>query len=862
MAKSPYFNLADLRGGINDSDSPFALADNQVTQAFNVDFREGMIATKRKGMAPLSLFKAIFSRDLPNLQVTAKGGWTAAASGSVAVGAGTDEDGSGNNDHVLVVRITTKAATDVTAVDYGGVALTMQGEVTNGNAGRLEVWTKMNPALAGANVNITLAGAADCSVIVERWSRVDTVAGIQNFTTASGANSVSQPNNTNWSAQFMGQYALAWSSTTTADAVGAGQVNEQQQSNGNARVLGVNVIGMKPKTQFNITLGASVDLVVMWWALKGRTAVPGTTFTRITALMRHQPSNLLAEDEIWAQDNFGRLDRYLQSTGWQTGIPTANYSCVAIGDGQSATNGVSLHGKFFLALDGTLAVDILQLWDGSVLRFAGLSSPLPITVADTAPAGAYSTTRYFRIRTVEQQSGVVVRRSEPSAVFTFTPAGTKTGAVITFPAVVDFISTNGETHWEVEASVDNVLFYRISTQTLATGSYTDTTAYAGTSTYVASPLSENLLEYTRPFAARHVTVDQDRLLCAGSNFTPILDSRVQWTVLRADNGVGNDERVPQTSRFFVDLDALRGGAITYMSDGAAGAIYLFKQQQIHKLIRTGVSTKAYDTHVESYARGCLMRAGTTGCDQDGLPAVYFTDPNVGLCRFGVRGVEDLSQMRRALVQRFNKNAKYFRILFYPKHWLVWLTVCIDGGTTPTRLMCFNIRSRGWTDYTGSMATFLSAVLSPNATGELRPWIGPQTLGSVSIMGEADNGVDDDGTKYRGYLTTKPYQVGQLYQKFVVAGAALMARCGAADVNLALIRNYGLERKETESKSLVASGSETSTAVTFDDATMAECFVCQFELGDPVAFVGSQLDQQWTLDELAVKFTTAEEITGS
>lgn len=860
MATQPYLDIRDLRGGINDSDSPLALALNQVVDARNVDYREGMLATKRKGLTPFNLSNSVFEREVPVAEVVNQGGWTALAGGTLAIGASAQ---GSNSDQMLIVRIATRNATDVTAVNLSGTPLTNLGQVSNATAGRLEVFYLVSPALGGGTLNVTLAGAADCAIIAERWRLVDTTVTPANFASSTGAaSSTSLPSSNSWNGQFMAQAALAWTNTATVTEATPGVLQAGQQSNGNARVLSSSKIASKPTSQWRFNLSLGVDWIAFVWALRGKVAVASALNNSIHVLMRHQPTNDLSGDELWAQDTHGRLDRYLQSGGWQTGVPIVNYNTGAfVSDGLHGTNGVSLHGKFFLALDaGTLITDVLHVWDGSVLRPAGFRTPDVLVATDAAAGGTYSTARYFRFRYIEMAGSNIVRRSEPCAYVTFVPLGTKAGAVLTQPSRGVFIDAEGETHWEIEASVDGNLFYRISTQTIATTTYTDSTAFNGTSTYATAinPLSENIGEYVRSYMPRHVTVDQDRLLTGGSTQTPVLDSRVQWSVLRGDDGVGNDERVPVTSRFFQDIDALRGGRLTYMSAGVTGAVYVFKLQQVHKLVRTGHSTRAYDTHVESEGRGALLRGGCQAIDENGFPCVYFVDPNVGLCRFGIHGIEDLSQQRRIFMQRINKGAAIScRLLFYPKHWFVWVSLAIDGGSLPTRVGCFNVRTKSWTDYDGRMGTMTGATLFPDATSELLPYVCVSNP-STSLICRADNGVSDDGVNFRGYFVTRPYSGPSLQQKFGAMSAVLQARASNTDIAIKLSRDYGLESKTTEVQNFAASGAETTVTKTYDDASMSECFVLQFEVGDPALYTLSQLNQTWTLDSLAVKYRTEDE----
>src|SRR3954471_16644006 len=105
MAKSPYLGVADLRGGVNDSDSKFALPETQVPEAWNLDYRFGQIGTKRGGMTPLSLAGSVFAKDRPTLIQSDAGGFSA-ISGTMAVqSVVVPADGTGATNHLLLVFI-------------------------------------------------------------------------------------------------------------------------------------------------------------------------------------------------------------------------------------------------------------------------------------------------------------------------------------------------------------------------------------------------------------------------------------------------------------------------------------------------------------------------------------------------------------------------------------------------------------------------------------------------------------------------------------------------------------------------------------------------------------------------------------
>lgn len=869
--KSPYNIISDLRGGINDADSPFAIEPNQVVDAKNMDFRLGMIGTKRGGMTPLSMAGSVFGFDRPRQATINQGGFSGAASGNFAVSAYANvTDGTGATNHILLVFIATKAATAVTAVTYGGVALTDSTlSLSNGAAGRISVWFKTAPSVAGGSLVITLAGAADCSAIAVRYTEVDNGVGLLDGVTSSATSSDFQLTTTNLTPKHLFFSGIAFDGAGAVGFLGPGNIANGTQSNGTARVAYQSTVGQKAISGHRWVLQPSVAYAAARFGIQGRAFVTTDSLTRIVSVMRHQPTNDLANDELWAQDNWGRLDRLVAGV-WQGGVPMVNAGVGSFIFGNQGTNGVSLHAKFFLVLAGGAAiVDRVHVWDGTVLRWGGFTAPAAPTGANTGGAGTYASTRYFRVRWTEQVSGVTVRRSEPSAVLTFVPSGANTGTVVTEPnsgtiAGVGGTYFEGATHWELEASLDNVLFYRIATTIIATTTVTDLVA-AATGYAASGTLSESIGEYTPMQAVRHVFVDGDRLLGAGnqSGFAnaQLNDSRAYWTVLRAEDGVGNDERVPVSVRHFLDLDGLNGGRITMAVSGSIGAVYLFKLQRIYKMVRTGQPAKAYDSVIETQQRGSALRCGTEAIDENGQPCVYFWDPNVGACRFSSQGVVDLMQTRRPTMQRVNKAIDFnSEAVFVPKHWLVWYFVALDSSSLPNYVMCYNIRTKGWTDYTGPMTTSLRGVLFPPfGTGALTPILAPVTLGT-SVITIGDSGVNDDGVRFRGYITTKPMQLGQLFKKFGVQASVLFAKVAATTVGLALIRNLGLERKDVTT-SIAQQATETYAVRPIDDAKMSECFFIQYELGDPLTYAGAQLDQTWTLDELSNKIRSEDEATG-
>lgn len=602
----------------------------------------------------------------------------------------------------------------------------------------------------------------------------------------------------------------------------------------------------------------------------------------VIALIRHTPSNETSDDELWGIDENGNVDRRVGGS-WAGGVAAVN-DHVVVNSRNYDANGVSLHGKLFLAAQGTQ--DRLLVWDGTVLRWAGLQQPPDPTVADSAAAGSYSGTRYFRIRYVERNANdVVIRRSEFTNVVSLAPLGTKTGAVITKPAGTEATTSafcEGQTDWEVEASIDNILFYRIATVDIATSTYTDTTAFS--TGYSSNPLSEQAGEYVVPGSARHVAVDEDRVVMAGNFFEESLDSTVFWTPVNADDGVGNDERVPTATRQFIAFDGLDGGRVTALVAGVAGNVYPFKLSRVYKMVRTGIASAAYDPIAESYARGSVMRGAASGTDQNGVPCVYFLDPSVGLCRVGKNGVEDLAQRIRDTWRRRNLSPLIGpRILYYPGLDQVWYTsptgdaetvLSANGNpilsatsdpietsqTAPNLMVEFEVRYGATMFHDGLLGAAQSLGLFEMEGAGLVPVIGTEEVsiggGNDSSIHFADTGTTDSGTNFRAYVRTKPYTLGNLWTKFGLMAGAVLARAQAGTTLwIELIRNFGKETVE-KTTSLAPTASEEHVIAPLDMAYLSGLNAVQLEFGDEAASA-----QEWSIDQIVFKVREEEGTAG-
>lgn len=601
----------------------------------------------------------------------------------------------------------------------------------------------------------------------------------------------------------------------------------------------------------------------------GSTAIDLTGSTlagAVTALFRHTPSNDETAAQLWAIAMSGStpIINY-KDTAWHAVTPL---TMSITGARRYAIDAQSLHGKLFLAYHPSSG-NRLAVWDGTSLRYAGLAAPAAPVVADTGAAGSYDTVRYFRVRGVVLSGSTVLRRSEPSTATTFTPSGSNTGATLTKPTF-----SENETHWEIEASLDNSTFYRIAREAVATTTYTDTTA--ASTGYSSGVLSDDIGDYTVPYAPEFLAADEDRLLMAGSRTNADYASRVTWTPVYTDPAgisdtayTGNDERLQEDTDPFLDLDNHDGGPITDMSGPVNGYIHVFKLSQIFKLIRTGQRTQSYRAIKITSSMGAIKRSVIEGRDEQGRPCLYFLDPLVGPCRMGANGIErcgrDIEGTWRGTAadpdNRVNLSASQVcHGVYYPLLNQVCWWLATDGADTPDIKIVAEVGEfrrgedgvrRGWGIHTGPSAEALCSCLFAGNIDDgaarsldLKPFIG---RAGTDLIHMCDTGTTDNGTPFQSVIVSKPYLLGNLLRKVGVLAGAIMAGVSTAkSVVVTLIRDGGLESNPV-TVPLSPTASEDRIVKELDNLKMSGIRTVQVQIGDDNA-----VDSSWEVDMLALK----------
>lgn len=600
----------------------------------------------------------------------------------------------------------------------------------------------------------------------------------------------------------------------------------------------------------------------------------------VTWMFRHLPDNDETTAELWAfAQSLSAGNNILtrrQVSAWSTVTQTdAITSTFGRGHRISAQ---SLHGKLFLAHKS--AVDRLHVWDGTSLRRASLAAPAAAPSVANTGAGTFSGTRYYRVRYAVLSGSTVVLRSEPSAVTTFAPSGAGSAARVTKPATI----SEGETHWEVEASLDNSNFYRIARVVVGTTFYDDSTAFGTGYATSGNALSADIGDYTVIPSAKFLSADEDRLICAGSWEVSAEASRVRWTPVFAAEGNGNDERLELDTDPFLDLDGYEGGEITGLSRAVNGYLFAFKRTHIYKLVRTGKREQAYEAIAITKAKGALPGSLVEAVDQAGNPSQYFLDPSSGPMRIGSQGLQWCGRDIQTFWRRVNVNATIpCHGVYYSAKRQVHFWVAVDGSNYPNAKIVVHTNEmrdteegarRGWVTVakddriaTAHCSTlFASNVDTTDARSfALVPFIGKEkwTVGVNTIrdyVQRCDTGTTDAHTTgdtestYYGKVKTKPFILAGLLNQHSVRAGALLGKANSSPSGLVYVkavRDFGIEDK-TVSTMLLASGSEEHVIRLLDNLTFSELYALQVELGD--LDTNATPSGSWELNQLQLKIS--------
>lgn len=579
-------------------------------------------------------------------------------------------------------------------------------------------------------------------------------------------------------------------------------------------------------------------------------------------MYRHLPTTDLGDAELWAFGLEGStVKAFKKTTSWAEVTIVDAFTVDGTSEYQMQCQ--TLHGKLFIAYNSS--VDRLHCWDGSVWRRTGHGTPAAPTAADAGGDTDYSGTRYYRVRYTTQSGGVTLRRGEAGAVLTHTPDGAHTSVTITKPASI----SENETHWELEASTDNINFYVLATTVVGTTTVSDTTVIA--TGYGAYELAPDAGDYTAIPSVKFLSADDDRLMGGGSWETAAYASRVVWTPVLADpNGVGNDERLEWDTDPYRDLDNYEGGALTNLSSNVNGYIYTSKFSHFYQLVRTRKRAQAYDVIPITKQRGALPFSFVPALDNAGIACLFAVDPDVGPVYVGGRaGIEtcgsDLYQFwqdNRSTILSY-KGGSGFRGLFFPEKkqvrwWQGNATLSIVLHTQHMRATDEGFRG-GWSSWTGNSSASVLAMclfssnIDSNTTRDtiLKPFIG-RSDGSIWIT---DTGSQDNGSAYIAEIASRQFVRNNLIDQFEIMEGALLAKAiSSSQITVAVYANksdLGLVGKAGQTVSLAGlAGDGTWVVRKVDDIGNAESNTVYVYWGDGALTQSAQ----WQIEQIVLKDT--------
>lgn len=491
---------------------------------------------------------------------------------------------------------------------------------------------------------------------------------------------------------------------------------------------------------------------------------------------------------------------------------------------------VSFSNRLFYAYNSN--VDRLHVWDSvtSTLRRTSMGASAAPTVANTG-AGAYAATlRYYKVSYVEIQGSAIRRRGELSASVSFTPSGAGTAARVTKPAAI----SEGETHWELWGSADNVSYYKLASTAVGTTTYDDS---AAPSSYSSNELMPAVGVNTMLPSAYYLLAHDNRLFLARSWETTGYDSRVWWTPRANTTGVGDEERLDATTGYYVDVDPGVHGPIRGLGQ-LFGDVLVWKSTALYKLVETGDVTNPYIVQNISDQIGLLhQRSVCSGFDESGSPCVYWLSSR-GPMRYGVQGIQYLGHDIEPLWDNYylvTTGQRPCHGVSYLERNQVWWWFAQGTETYPTTCVVFHtllgrtvdgmVRG-GWTQYSNlparSSSMHASIVDGSGTSSALKPYLGHAT---ATAIWKGDSSTSNDPTGgYAAHYFTKPYAVaGPMTQGGVTELALIANALNARSINVDLYGDFGNVGLRQFSVSLTASATETITIRPSADVTIYRRF---------------------------------------
>jgi len=591
----------------------------------------------------------------------------------------------------------------------------------------------------------------------------------------------------------------------------------------------------------------------------GSSSVPIVGVTEFNALFRHNytqdPNNVF----LVAVDNSAtnKIVRLQNSTGLWFNLTLKDN----IQANDTEISWVSLNSKLYIAYNS--AVNRLHVWDiavsSTLVRRTGVTISAAPTAANTG-AGAYpAVLRYYAVAFTEQVGGVTTRRSEVSPSVSFTPSGSGTAARVTKPTSPG----DGETHWELYASTDNVLFYLLSTAAVGTTTQDDS---AATTSYANNTAAASAGTYSNWPSVRYLATDGNRLLgygawevtAAAGEMTP-KNGRVYYSPVLDTTGTNDDERVSNTTTIKGYIDIVRNA--TSVDRGISPApinncFYVFQDKGIAMLVPTEAAEQPYRRIVLSSQLGAVSNESLVmGEDEVGRPCLYFLDPELGPYRVGANGFQRIGKDVQDIWDTVNMSAtvKVAWGLYYKSLNLVIWAVATGESNEPDTMIAFDVTEgrltdqdgirNGWFTWDGDFAASRCGAMFSTTIADPVPQRLVPYVGKTKLLRYDTTKTLDDTTPFRAYLTSRA-MTGNLWptNKEAVRSYLLATAEPGVTIQQAWVRNFGDEVNRTDAVMLTPQGSETRLLRKFESPELAEAYAFQVQLGD-----ASAVSSGWTLE---------------
>jgi hypothetical protein len=550
------------------------------------------------------------------------------------------------------------------------------------------------------------------------------------------------------------------------------------------------------------------------------------------------------------------------------------------------SHAIEMNGKLYIAYDST--ANRLHVYDPnlstSVVRRVGLATPAAPTVANTGSGTYAAQIRYYRIQWKVKSGTTLQRQSLLGTSLSFTPSGTGTHARVTQPA----LPSEGETHWVVFGSSDDDLFYDISGDiAIATTTYDDNEDPDDYDNNENAAPSEGA--FTPWPSVKYLATDGNRLLgfgvwesAAGDSLTP-RSGRVYFSPVLDSSDADDDERVSNVNadggqQGWIDVGRNAGGEDRAIAGPINGQILVFQSNQITALSPTGDSVTPYRRAWVNKDLGAVSQWSTfMGQDENGRPCVYFLDPQRGPYRYGDRGFEwcgyDVQDLW-AIVDLSNavpphgawdKTQRRVNWMFKTTDVSTvgrLIVLCVDA-CEPTTVT--GVRY-GWARWT-SLDTGGAAKIEDSVCSVMFSTTFGATMGlPLSVYGSSGSGAslarlddtaqtDDFDLNYvLASITSPVFDLAppQCEKKITKVWAQFGVNATAA-MQIAIIRDYGIETRTATEQALAAAASETRRFVVMPDLEMNAGQAIQFRIQNSVGNVGT-----WLFDECGFTWEVAQE----